>query len=157
MKTDEESARVGFPPPLVYLGFLLAGISIDRILGLAALGLPVSLRILLAAAFVSPGIALIIMAIGRFRAAGTPPEPWRTVTAFVATGVYRFTRNPMYLGMAAIYLGLALAADSVAALLLLPITISAIQTQVIAREEPYMRKRFGDPYIAYCARVRRWL
>ena len=98
MKSDDNSAKVTFPPPLVFIGFLLAGLVIDDIAGLDGFGLPLSLRLLLAAAMIGPGIALIFSALGGFRKAGTPPEPWREVTAFVASGVYRFTRNPMYLG-----------------------------------------------------------
>jgi protein-S-isoprenylcysteine O-methyltransferase Ste14 len=157
MKIDENSAKVRFPPPLVFIGFLLIGLVIDRALGLGGLGLPFSLRVLLAAAAASPGLLLILAAIGRFRTAGTPPEPWREVTAFVSTGVYRFTRNPMYLGMAAIYLGLGLGINSVAVVLLLPLVIIAIQTQVIAREERYLTQIFGQPYTDYCKRVPRWL
>ena len=157
MKADENSAKVIFPPPLVFIGFLLIGTVVDRIVGLTGFGLPLSLRLLLAAAAGGPGIALIVAAVGGFRKAGTPPEPWRKVTAFVSTGVYRITRNPMYLGMAAIHLSLALAIDSIAALLLLPAAIIAIQTQVIAREEAYMTRTFGMPYSDYCKRVRRWL
>ncbi len=157
MKPDENSAKVIFPPPLVFIGFLLIGTVIDWMAGLTGFGLPQSLRLLLAAAAAGPGIALIFVAVGGFHKAGTPPQPWREVTAFVSTGVYRFTRNPMYLGMAAIHLGLALAIDSVAALFLLPAAIIAIQTQVIAREEAYMTQTFGMPYSDYCKRVRRWL
>ena len=157
MKSDDNSAKVTFPPPLVFIGFLLAGLVIDDIAGLDGFGLPLSLRLLLAAAMIGPGIALIFSALGGFRKAGTPPEPWREVTAFVASGVYRFTRNPMYLGMAAISLGLTVALESTAALLLLPIAIIAIRTQVIAREEAYMQQAFGTPYSDYCKRVRRWL
>ena len=157
MKIEENSAKVSFPPPLVYIGFLLIGLAIDRCAALNGLALPLTLRLLLAAAAIGPGIALILGAMGVFRTAGTPPEPWREVTAIVTTGVYRFTRNPMYLGMAGIYLGLALATDSLAALLLMPVVLFAIQTQVIAREEAYMVMRFGAPYEDYCAHVRRWL
>ena len=157
MKTDDNSAKVGFPPPLVYLGILLIGLVVDRIVGFAGIGLPLPLQFLLAAATVGPGIALILLAIFGFRAAATPSEPWREVTAFVTTSIFRFTRNPMYLGMAGIYTGLALAINSVAALLLLPVVIVVIRTQVIAREEAYMAQRFGMPYIDYCKQVRRWL
>ena len=157
MKSDDNSAKVTFPPPLVFIGFLLAGLVIDDIAGLDGFGLPLSLRLLLAAAMIGPGIALIFSALGGFRKAGTPPEPWREVTAFVASGVYRFTRNPMYLGMAAISLGLTVALESIAALLLLPLAIIAIRTQVIAREETCMRQLFGTPFTDYCKRVRRWL
>jgi protein-S-isoprenylcysteine O-methyltransferase Ste14 len=157
MQIDENSAKVRFPPPLVFIGFLLIAAVIDRLAGLSGLQVPLSLRLLLASAAIGFGLAVGIAAIGRFRRAGTPPQPWREVTALVTTGVYRFTRNPMYLGMASIYLGLALAIGSIAALALLPVVIIVIQAQVIVREEAYMTRAFGAPYADYRKRVRRWL
>jgi protein-S-isoprenylcysteine O-methyltransferase Ste14 len=157
MAIDQNSAKVRFPPPFVYIGFLLIGLVIDRLAGLGGTGASLTLRLWLAAAAIAPGVALVVAAMGGFSKAKTPPEPWREVTALVTGGVYAFTRNPMYLGMAAIYIGLALAADSLGALALMPITIIAIQTQVIAREEAYMAQRFGAAYRDYRSRVRRWL
>lgn len=156
MKIDDNSAKVSFPPPLVYIGFLLVGLVIDRILGLTGFGLPMAFRVACAAFFAFTGIALIVAGVGRFRSAGTPPEPWREVTALVTTGVYRFTRNPMYLGMAAIHIGIAFGMDSISALVLLAVVIIVIRTQVIAREEVYMARTFGATYSDYCKRVRRW-
>ncbi len=157
MKIEDNSAKVAFPPPLVFVGFLLLGFVIDRIAGLDGLPISRSLLIFAGAAFIGLGIALIFGAVGLFRRAGTPPEPWREVTAIVTTGIYRATRNPMYVGMAAVTLGLALVCNSIGALILLPLSIIAIQTQVISREENYMRGRFGDTYAAYCKQVRRWI
>jgi protein-S-isoprenylcysteine O-methyltransferase Ste14 len=157
MQVEDNSAKVGFPPPFVFIGFLLIGAAVDRFAGLGGFGVPLSLRLLLASAAIGFGLAIGMAALGIFRRAGTPPEPWREVTAIVTTGVYRFTRNPMYLGMASIYLGLALALDSIAVLALLPVVVLVIQTQVIAREEAYMQRTFGEPYTDYCKRVRRWL
>jgi protein-S-isoprenylcysteine O-methyltransferase Ste14 len=157
MKIEDNSPKVRFPPPLVFIGFLLIGLVIDRVAGITGSGMPVSFRLVLAAAAAGPGIALVVAALGGFRQAKTPPEPWREVTALVKTGVYRFTRNPMYLGMAGIYFGLALGMDSIAALALLPIVILIIQTKVIAAEEAYMLSSFGSAYRNYCNQVRRWL
>lgn len=157
MAIDENSAKVRFPPPFVYVGFLLIGVTIDRLAELGGTGASLKLRLWLAAAAIAPGAALIIAALGGFSKAKTPPEPWREVTALVTTGVYRFTRNPMYLGMAAIYLGLAFATDSIAGLSLFPVVLLAIHTRVIVREEAYMRTMFGTTYSDYCKQVRRWL
>ena len=63
----------------------------------------------------------------------------------------------MYLGMALIHAGLAFAFDGPIALLLLPLVLIIIRTQVIAREERYLEAKFGDEYLGYKARVRRWL
>lgn len=156
MKADDDSAHVTFPPPFVYLGFLLIGLAADRVIG-QPLGLPLLTRGVLAIALIAPGVGLLLAASGLFRRAGTDVKPWKTATALVDSGVYRFTRNPMYLGMALLYAGLAFAFASAGALLLLPVVIGIIQTQVIAREERYLETKFGDVYREYKQRVRRWI
>lgn len=92
-----------------------------------------------------------------FFRAGTTPNPRRPTTALVAQGPYRFTRNPMYLGLALVYLGVALLLNAAWPLVLFPVAIMLVERWVIAREEVYLERRFGDAYRAYKARVRRWL
>jgi protein-S-isoprenylcysteine O-methyltransferase Ste14 len=156
MKADQDSAQVTFPPPFVYLGFLLIGIAADRWLPWS-FELTEDIRFALAGALAAMGLYLLIGAQGRFRRAGTDLKPWKATTAVVDHGVYGFTRNPMYLGMALIYVALAVAFLSIGALILLPLVIFVIRTQVIAREERYLESKFGDAYLAYKQRVRRWL
>jgi hypothetical protein len=74
----------------------------------------------------------------------------------IDTGIYARTRNPMYLGMAVAYPGIAILLHSMPSLLLLPVAIILVRTQVIAREERYLEAKFGAPYMAYKARVGRW-
>jgi protein-S-isoprenylcysteine O-methyltransferase Ste14 len=155
--SDSDNAGVRFPPPLIYLGVLLIGIGAERFVPLRHFGLDRSLLVILGLALVAAGILLGVSAVGLFRRSDTTPEPWTSTTAIVTTGVYRYTRNPMYLGMALIYAGLAVVADSPLALVLLPVVLLIIQTQVIAREERYLAEKFGDAYLDYKRRVRRWL
>ncbi len=157
MKIEEDSPQVRFPPPLVYAGMLLLGLGIGRLLGDPPIGLDIKVASLAGMILAIAGLGLIFAALLRFRRAGTNPEPWRQTTAFVASGVYRWTRNPMYLGMALIFAGLALIFDSLATLLLLPFVVILIDRQVIAREERYLEAKFGDDYRAYKDKVRRWL
>jgi len=157
MPTGEAPATSGvkFPPPLVYLGGLLAGWLLGGVQPLRAFddawADPACLVAMIA------GAALVASALGLFRRAGTDPLPMRPTTALVLSGPYRFTRNPMYLGMALIYLGFALLFDLTWALLLLPLVLLVIRTQVNAREERYLEAKFGEEYRAYRRRVRRWL
>lgn len=147
---------VGFPPPLVYLGFLLLGFVLDRLAGLARFdpGLwDEALGIVLAVA----GLVVVVAALRNFRREGEDPEPWTPSKTMLVAGVYRFSRNPMYLGVTLIYLGIALFFGSLGALLLLPLAIASIRVFVIAREEAYLTRRFGHAYRAYCGRVRRWI
>src|SRR5688572_16371575 len=84
-------------------------------------------------------------------------SPSQPTTVIATTGPYRWTRNPMYLGMALVYAGLAIGFDAPIAFALLPLVLIAIQTQVIGREERYLEAKFGDDYRRYKAEVRRWL
>lgn len=103
------------------------------------------------------GIALLIVAAGLFSRANTDLVPFRKVSALVTTGVYRYTRNPMYLGMVSVLLGCALAMGASAALLVAPVFAIIIEWRFIRPEEDMLRKLFPTDYPAYCARVRRWI
>ena len=103
---------------------------------------------------IGAGSLLIGAALSLFHKARTRPEPWQPTSALVTNGIYRFTRNPMYLGMALAYAGAAIAFDGLFALLLLPPVIGMIHGYVIAREKRYLSDKFGEPYRRYAARVR---
>lgn len=154
MAQPPDHAGVRFPPPFVFLGFLMLGLLLDRLGGWPKL--PPALYYP-GIAVVLAGLGLLLSALSGFRRAGTRPEPWQPSSSIVEHGPYRFTRNPMYLGMALLMLGLALIAASTAALALVPVAVIAIDRCVIVREEAYLQRKFGDAYGAYCGRVRRWL
>lgn len=153
--TAPQTSGVRIPPPLVYVAGLLAGWLLERVFDMPPLD-EFWGGILSIVCFVA-GMGLIVTALGLFRIAKTDPLPMRPTTSLVLRGPYRFTRNPMYVGMAFVYAGFALLFDLRWALLLLPLVLVVIHTQVIAREERYLEAKFGDEYRAYCARVRRWL
>ena len=164
MSIDQDSPRVRVPPPLIYLGALLLGILLDELLrmriGLArlhGLGIATEIRMVLTIVPLALGAAIMLWAAGLFRRAGTDVKPWRTSTALVTDGPFRWTRNPMYLGMTLVYVALALGFDSLGAILLLIPVLLVIRSQVIGREERYLEAKFGDDYRAYKSRVRRWL
>ncbi|MFC5373890.1 methyltransferase family protein [Brevundimonas faecalis] len=145
------------PPPLIYLAFLLAGFGIGRLIGEPSFGLDVGVRRGLAFALVIGGLLLDGIAAGTFRRLGTPPEPWKTTTALATGGLYRYSRNPIYVGFAVTFVGFALAMDSPLALAMLLPCLIVIDRFVIAREESYLAAKFGAEYQAYKGKVRRWL
>jgi protein-S-isoprenylcysteine O-methyltransferase Ste14 len=157
MTPSRDNAGVIVPPPLIYLTFLAVGLALDFLVLRIATGVAAPVRCGLAGVIAAAALALGGSALLRFRRAGTSPEPWRPATVIVANGVYRFTRNPMYLGMTVLYLALAIAADSVVALVLVVPAVAIIRYGVIAREERYLEAKFGDDYRRYKATVRRWL
>jgi protein-S-isoprenylcysteine O-methyltransferase Ste14 len=103
------------------------------------------------------GGAIALAAEVGFKRAGTAVLPTRPTTAIVDTGIYQFTRNPMYLGMSLALCGLGLAFNQLWFLLALPLAIFAVTKLAIEREEAYLAAKFGTGYLAYKARVRRWL
>lgn len=146
---SEDHPRVCVPPPLVFGGLLALGLTIVR-------G-PASGMVQLAAiVYGLVGLGLIGTALGLFRASRTRPEPWQPASTLVAGGIFRFTRNPMYLGMALVCLGFALYFASVPAAALTLVAVLIIDRTVIRREEAYLARRFGADYPAYRLAIRRW-
>ena len=103
------------------------------------------------------GIGLAVWAGGGFRKAGTDMVPFKNVTALVTDGVYRYTRNPMYLGMALVLVGTALLLGNMLTILVVPLFMVIIQTRFIVPEERMLGELFDADYKNYCARVRRWI
>lgn len=156
MAIETDSARVRFPPPLVYLGALLLGMAAERFVPLRSFGVDWRLLIATGAPLLIAGAAMMLAAAGLFRRLGTNVRPSQPATKIATTGPYRWTRNPMYLGMALVYAGLAIGFDGPIAFALFPLVLITIQTQVIAREERYLEDKFGEEYRRYKADVRRW-
>jgi len=103
------------------------------------------------------GLVLLVFANGRFTRAGTGVIPFRNVSALVTDGIYRYTRNPMYLGMVAVLLGCAVTVGATVALIVPVLFAVIVDRRFIRYEEVMLRNLFPDDYPAYCGRVRRWL
>jgi protein-S-isoprenylcysteine O-methyltransferase Ste14 len=102
-------------------------------------------------------LGLMASALGAFRRVRTTMIPNRPAAALATGGPYRFTRNPVYLSLAALYVGLALLLNSWWPVALLPLVVLVMNRAVIGREERYLAGAFPAEYAAYRARVRRWL
>ena len=143
-------------PPLLVLGCLFVGWGLGRVFPLA-LGLPRTVRWVL-------GPALLLLAaihggwgLLTFKRMGTTPEPNGEATALLTSGPFRWSRNPLYLGLAILLVGLGVKLDSGWMLGLSLVLVLLLDRLVIAREEVRLRAQFGDEYLAYTRRVRRWL
>jgi protein-S-isoprenylcysteine O-methyltransferase Ste14 len=155
---DTGTAGVIARPPLLFLAALLLGLASDRLLPwpFPVPGLD-RVHWMTAGAVMVAGLALAAAGIRSFLRAATPVPTNEPTRALVTTGIHGFTRNPIYLGMFLVYGGIAMAARSPWTLILtLPLAIT-IRYGVVAREEAYLERRFGDAYRDYRARVRRWL
>jgi protein-S-isoprenylcysteine O-methyltransferase Ste14 len=103
------------------------------------------------------GLVLLVHAGGMFKAAETDLVPFKNVSVLVTTGVYRVTRNPMYLGMTLVLLGTAITVGAFSALFVPPIFMAIIEIRFIRPEEQMLRELFGAEFETYCGNVRRWL
>jgi protein-S-isoprenylcysteine O-methyltransferase Ste14 len=146
-------ARQWESPP-TWLGLFLAlALAQSRLLPLLPLGVPGRV---FGAVLIAAGMAVFLMALAEFRRHRTTVFPRETPSALIDGGIYRWSRNPIYLADALILSGFALWWDA-ASLLLVPLFMAVIRTRFIAGEETVMRARFGAAYEGYATRVRRWL
>jgi protein-S-isoprenylcysteine O-methyltransferase Ste14 len=152
-----DTSGVRFPPPFIAAGVFVLGYAMHRFAPLRLAVDPGPTQRIGGWCLVAAALLLSAAAVFLFRRAGTTPIPTQPTTALVVHGPYRFTRNPMYVGFAILYLGLTLLVNSVWPLGLFPVMITLLEKLVIAREEAYLEAKFGDEYRAYKARVRRWI
>jgi len=150
---DNSSVRV--PPPLVYFAAIAVGYWVRGRYPLPFM--PAALTQPLGAGLVVLGVVLAIAGAVTLQRAGTSPNPMKPSTTVVVHGVYRFTRNPMYLGMTLLTIGAAVWLNTAWILILLVPALAVMRWHVIAREEAYLEGKFGEPYREYKRRVRRWI
>jgi protein-S-isoprenylcysteine O-methyltransferase Ste14 len=151
-----DEAGVRFPPPLIFVLMAVLGLGADRLFGLPLLDLG-GARWIASGILALIGSYLLAAALMRFRKVGTRPEPWQPTTTIATHGIYGRTRNPMYLGMTALQVAMAIVVFSLGALLTTVVSLAIVDRYVIGREERYLERKFGSAYLAYKARVRRWL
>ena len=155
--TDTGTAGVIARPPLLFLGALLIGFVLDHLLRLPFVIRDGLAHKVIAGCLILIGMAVFAASIRNFSRAGTPVPGNQPTLALVTTGIHGWSRNPIYLGMFLMYCGIGVAVHSPWILILaLPLAIT-IRWGVVAREEAYLERRFGDAYRDYKTRVRRWL
>jgi protein-S-isoprenylcysteine O-methyltransferase Ste14 len=143
-------------PPIALLLAFVGGLGIDWLYPLRFVPADISGGWVGATVFAA-GFALALWAIATFRDAGTRVETYKATFTIVESGPYRFTRNPIYVGMFVGLIGLAIGFNSLWILAALVPFFLIIRFGVVAREEDYLERKFGGPYLAYKTRVRRWL
>jgi protein-S-isoprenylcysteine O-methyltransferase Ste14 len=153
--SSSDNAGVRVPPPLIYLAGLAVGFGLEALL--PGTSLPGAVRWVLGGVVLIAGLAFGATFNAAFARKGTAVEPWKPTTAIVTGGPYRITRNPAYLAMALIYVGIALLSDALWVLVPLPVVLAVIDRTVIAREERYLERKFGDEYLGYKRTARRWI
>jgi len=155
MPRDPDSPHVIVLPPLLYVVALGAGLLLNWAAPRPLLSS--SLRCWMGGALVVLGLGITGWGRALMARAGTNVNPFQPTTALVTTGPFRFSRNPLYVGLTLAYLGGALLTNSVWVLALLVPVLLVMHYGVVRREERYLEAKFGDAYRAYRGRVRRYL
>lgn len=155
MKEKDDKPGVIAPPPLIFLGGLMVGFLISwfypfgmlsKMFGYAA-----------GASLLTAGLVIIFIVRSKMKKANTNIQPWKPTNAILSDGVFAYSRNPVYVGMILIYIGVVFLLDSLWVLPPLFLVLLAMHYGVILREERYLERKFGEEYLVYKQRVRRWI
>src|SRR3712207_1291540 len=152
---EQDKAGVVAPPPLIYLSALVFGLLLNS--RSPTTFLPRTIARLRCWRLLGGGVLLAGWFEWAMLRSDTPTIPYKPVSHIATEGPFRFTRNPAYLSMTMMYTGIASLANALWAIILLPVALLVIQRGVIEREERYLERKFGEEYLSYKARVRRWI
>lgn len=152
---DKKGAAVKVPPPLILLSVLLLAYALDYVVPFRI----AHSSVLEFAGYTLVGISLLIIVITSrsFRLVNTHIEPWKPTTKIITTGFFAISRNPIYLALCVACIGVGMILQSWWVLFSVIPAALLLYHFVIAREEAYLEQKFGEAYLQYKARVRRWL
>ena len=151
----KDCANVMAFPPLVFAVILLAGMVLQFVC-------PLPLFHWHPSRWIGGVLAVVSAVLAKWgeialRRAGTNVKPSEPTTAIVQGGPFRFSRNPLYLSLMMLYVGVSLMFNALMPILLLPLLVAVVHFGIVRREERYLETKFGEPYRHYRQKVRRWL
>jgi protein-S-isoprenylcysteine O-methyltransferase Ste14 len=153
----ERGANVRFPPPLVFLSAILLGVGFRYVVTPAPVPAARAISVVGGILIIMAGLGIIASARILFSRTGQNPMPWKPSPELILKGPYRFTRNPMYLGVTLFEIGLGLAVNNLwISLFALP-ALATVHFIAVLPEERYLSGKFGESYKNYVVRVRRYL
>ena len=154
---NKDGAYVRFPPPLVFLGAVIAGAIVQRTTTPLSLSVAAGIRVAAGALILACGIGLVLSARLLFTRTGQSPIPWKPTPELILRGPYRFTRNPMYVGVTLFVVGLGLMLNDLWMSLFAAPALLAVHFIAVLPEERYLAEKFGASYGSFLATVRRYL
>ena len=150
----EEKSHPKILPPHAAIGSLIAVIALHYLFPTPLISKPFNLLGIL---FFAAGLFVLFWSFGLFKKKDTPILPGQKPSALVIEGSYKFTRNPMYLGVTTALLGVAIYLGDALAFLAPIVFFAFVSIRFIPREEKLMEKLFGKKYLEYKKKVRRWI
>jgi protein-S-isoprenylcysteine O-methyltransferase Ste14 len=157
MTAEPDRPRLIAPPPLIGLICIIAGFVADHFSPWPLFAKHRAIEVATGIALFILSVAIVFLARRQFVAHGTHLNPYRPVEALVVDGIYRFSRNPIYVAFLLVVVAFALWTNSIWFLLATVIAFFLLHFGVVKREERYLSDKFGEPYATYRRRVRRWL
>jgi protein-S-isoprenylcysteine O-methyltransferase Ste14 len=154
--STERGAKVHIPPPLVFIAVIVLGALLQYTIAPIRFPGDAWIRIV-GVIIVVAGLALIFSALATFRKTGQDPKPWTPSPELIVQGPYRWTRNPMYVGLTCILVGLGLALNNLWFALLAAVALLVVHLIAVLPEEKYLKEKFGSSYEQYRTKVRRYI
>jgi protein-S-isoprenylcysteine O-methyltransferase Ste14 len=152
-----DHARVTIPPPLTLVVSLVVGLLLHRVFPVSIISASLPVRALVAAPLLLGYGVITALSIRLMLASNTAVPPHRSTTTLISAGPFSLTRNPLYLSVLMLYAGIAVLVNEVLMLCLLPVMLVALDRGAVIHEEEYLERKFGDRYLEYKRRVRRWI
>lgn len=153
--STSDNAGVITIPPIIYLVGLLLGLMIHNLYPVGIL--PESVSFWFGILLILLSIPIVFFAMLAFWRAKTSPDVRKATTAIVTDGIYRLSRNPMYVSLTIIYMGIACWINSLWIVIFIVPVLVVVEQGVIKREEKYLELKYGDEYLRYKSEVRRWI
>jgi protein-S-isoprenylcysteine O-methyltransferase Ste14 len=153
--SKDRGPGVKIPPPLIFLFFIGVAYGLDLFWPLVSVWPWFSL--LACMGFIALGGGVAMLSVYQFWRAKTHIEPWRPASFLITTGIFAYSRNPIYLAFVLITVGLGFGLENLWIILCVIPASLVMYFGVVIKEERYLQEKFGDPYVAYKQKVRRWL
>lgn len=152
----KDSPGVHLPPPLIYVAFFLLSVGLQRVIPLPAHLLHPLPKLIIGVVCCTAALVLVLPALLAFLRSRNTLITFLPAKSLQTAGIYAWSRNPMYFGLLLVYTGLACSIGNLWTLFLVPLVVLAVEHLVIRKEESYLERAFGQVYLEYKGRVRRW-
>ena len=156
-KSTERGADVRFPPPLIYVIWTLLGVLCRYAIAAAPMPVPRLASAIGGIVILLAGLGLAASSRRLHKRTGQNPAPWKPTPELIFDGPYRFTRNPMYLGVTILQAGLGIALNNLWIVAFAAAALATVHVVAVRPEERYLSEKFGEPYREYLRKVRRYL
>ena len=155
MNSETHIGPIRLPPPVIYLAALLTGIVLNSLWAMSPL--PGSWRYIVGSLLIAVNVLIMPSVLRRFWRAGTSFDVRKAASVLITDGPYRFSRNPSYVSLTLVYLGVGIILNNGWILLLVVPVLLVMDLWVVRKEERHLERKFGEDYLRYKAAVRRWL